>query len=136
MRDGVGKRVAIFKCIDEEPFAPNNPKGYINSFGSDSFRPGIKSGEVSLREAAAYYLDEQKIHGVPHTTLVELQHPHFSGAFDYHPSFKKGFFQHKFLKMMKKLRRKGVKVGSLQKIVSHQGCSEDISSSLFSTYEV
>lgn len=70
LRDGVGENTAIFKCIDEEPFAPNNPKGYSSAFGEDSFRSGIKSGEVSLREVAAYYLDEQKIHGVPQTTMV------------------------------------------------------------------
>jgi len=32
-RDKNGKKIAIFKCIDEEPFAPNNPKGYKGNFG-------------------------------------------------------------------------------------------------------
>lgn len=48
LRDKYGEKVAILKCIDEEPFAPNNPKGYQGSFGDVSFRTGIRSGEVSL----------------------------------------------------------------------------------------
>lgn len=31
---GIDKKpIAIFKPIDEEPFAPNNPKGYVGKFG-------------------------------------------------------------------------------------------------------
>lgn len=29
---------AIFKPFDEEPFAPNNPKGYIGKLGNPGFR--------------------------------------------------------------------------------------------------
>lgn len=43
--------------MDEEPFAPNNNKGYKGNFGEISFRNGIKSGELVLREVAAYFLD-------------------------------------------------------------------------------
>lgn len=70
MRDQNGMQTAIFKCIDEEPFAPNNPKGYLNQFGEDSFRTGVKSGEISVREMAAYYLDNSGVHGVPQTSMV------------------------------------------------------------------
>ena len=49
--------VAIFKPIDEEPFAPNNPKGRQGPFGSETLRPGVKSGESTIREIAAYFLD-------------------------------------------------------------------------------
>lgn len=69
--------MGVFKCIDEEPFAPNNQKGYVNLFGEISFRSGIRSGEVCLREMAAYYLDDSKIHSVPSTTIVELKSPFF-----------------------------------------------------------
>ena len=30
--------VAVFKPIDEEAFAPNNPRGYIGNFGHASLR--------------------------------------------------------------------------------------------------
>lgn len=97
MRDQYRNNVAIFKCIDEEPFAPNNQKGYVNLFGKTSFRNGIKSGEVCLREIAAYYLDDKKIHCVPTTTVVELRHPYFKDKFQYEMKTKKGFFKNKFI---------------------------------------
>jgi len=34
MRSGHKDKVAIFKPIDEEPFAPNNPRGNTGPFGS------------------------------------------------------------------------------------------------------
>jgi len=66
--------VAIFKPIDEEPYAPNNPRGHQAPFGSPSFRPGILSGEVCVREVAAYLLDHQHFSKVPPTTFVEVIH--------------------------------------------------------------
>lgn len=38
--------------------------------------------------------------------------------------------------MMKKCFKKKIKIGSLQKLVEHDGCVEDISYSLFSDFEV
>lgn len=49
--------IAVFKPIDEEPFAPFNPRGMTGPFGSDTCRAGVKSGESTLREVAAYLLD-------------------------------------------------------------------------------
>jgi len=72
------KNVAIFKPFDEEPFAPNNPKGYVNKLGSTGFRAGVVSGESAIREVAAYLLDEDGFSGVPPTTFVECVHPYFS----------------------------------------------------------
>lgn len=66
--------VAVFKPIDEEPFAPNNPRGMTGLFGSDTCRPSIKSGESTIREVAAYLLDHQGFSGVPTTSLVKLTH--------------------------------------------------------------
>jgi len=43
-------------------------------FGSDTCRAGVKSGESTLREVAAYLLDHQGFSGVPATSLVELRH--------------------------------------------------------------
>ena len=75
LRNVERETVAIFKPIDEEPFAPNNQKGYVNKFGSESFRKGILSGEGAIREYAAYALDERGFFDVPQTTFVELTHP-------------------------------------------------------------
>ena len=73
--------IAIFKPFDEEPNTPNNQKGYINQFGSESFRPGILSGEATIREEAAYLLDnfgKTKLKfDVPATTFVEMCHKAF-----------------------------------------------------------
>lgn len=67
--------VAVFKPIDEEPYAPNNPRDLKGLFGSSTCRNGVKSGESTLREVAAYLLDHDGFAGVPATSLVEVQHP-------------------------------------------------------------
>jgi len=67
--------IAVWKPIDEEPFAPNNPRGMQAPFGSETCRPGIKSGESSLREVLAFLLDHEGFAGVPPTALVEVSHP-------------------------------------------------------------
>lgn len=59
------KVIAILKPIDEEPFAPNNPRGNTGPFGSTSFRHGILSGESCIREVSAYLLDHENFSGVP-----------------------------------------------------------------------
>lgn len=67
--------MGIWKPIDEEPFAPNNPRGMQAPLGSETCRPGVKSGESSLREVLAFLLDHEGFAGVPPTALVELSHP-------------------------------------------------------------
>ena len=69
------KPLGVFKPIDEEPFAPNNPRGMNAPFGSETCRPGVKSGESTLREVFAYLLDHEGFAGVPLTSFVELAHP-------------------------------------------------------------
>jgi len=44
-------------------------------FGSNTCRPGVKSGESSLREVLAFLLDHDGFACVPPTALVELSHP-------------------------------------------------------------
>jgi hypothetical protein len=51
------RKIAIYKPFDEEPFTPNNPKGYIGTFGGSGIRKGILSGECATREVAPYLLD-------------------------------------------------------------------------------
>ena len=84
IRNADKETIAIFKPIDEEPNTPNNPKGYTNQFGSESFRQGILSGEATIREEATYLLDSFNIKydskikfDVPATTFVELCHKSF-----------------------------------------------------------
>jgi hypothetical protein len=36
--------------MDEEPFSPNNPRGYMGDIGTYGFRKGIQSGESAQRE--------------------------------------------------------------------------------------
>jgi hypothetical protein len=72
------KTTAIFKPFDEEPFAPNNPRGYTGKLGSQGFRQGILSGESANREVAAYLIDEKGVYDVPATSFVEILHPYFT----------------------------------------------------------
>jgi hypothetical protein len=74
LRDSSKKDIAIFKALDEEPFAPNNPREHQGPFGSPTFRPGVLSGESCIREVAAYLLDHGGFSGVPPTTFVEIVH--------------------------------------------------------------
>ena len=66
--------LAVFKPIDEEAFAPNNPRDHIGPFGSKTFRAGVLSGEACIREVAAYLIDKDGFSGVPPTTMVETSH--------------------------------------------------------------
>jgi hypothetical protein len=71
----------VFKPIDEEAFAPNNPKGHKANFGSKTFRAGVLSGEGGIREAAAFLIGGKFSH-VPDTTLTEVTHPMFQQELD------------------------------------------------------
>lgn len=86
LRDARKVKVAVFKPADEEPYAENNPRGYIKHVGTKadiyedelSLRAGILPGEACLREVAAYLLDHGGFSGVPMTTLAEARHPAFN----------------------------------------------------------
>jgi hypothetical protein len=85
LRNARQMNVAVFKPADEEPYAENNPRGYVGSKGNgggcsvgESMRAGIQPGEACLREVAAYLLDHKNFSGVPMTTLVEARHPAFN----------------------------------------------------------
>ena len=77
LEDQTETAVAVFKPIDEEPFAPNNPRGMCGPYGSDTCRPGVKSGELTVREVLAYLLDHDSFADVPATTLVQASHSSF-----------------------------------------------------------
>eukprot|EP00566_Odontella_aurita_P004884 CAMPEP_0113551510 /NCGR_PEP_ID=MMETSP0015_2-20120614/14563_1 /TAXON_ID=2838 /ORGANISM="Odontella" /LENGTH=789 /DNA_ID=CAMNT_0000452407 /DNA_START=742 /DNA_END=3111 /DNA_ORIENTATION=- /assembly_acc=CAM_ASM_000160 len=92
LHDARKVRVAVFKPADEEPYAENNPRGYIRqgvtslsddfAFGFDDaesgMRAGISPGEACVREVAAFLLDHSGFSSVPATTLAEARHPAFN----------------------------------------------------------
>lgn len=76
LADDVGDKVGIFKPCDEEPLAPNNPKGWAGrAMGAPGMKPSVRVGEAALREVAAYLLDHGGFAGVPPAALVLCRHP-------------------------------------------------------------
>lgn len=74
-----GERVAIVKPTDEEPFAPNNPKGFVGkTLGLPGLKRSVPVGETGLREVAAYLLDHDNFANVPPTMLVKITHSVFN----------------------------------------------------------
>mmetsp|Transcript_31166 Transcript_31166/g.45622 ORF Transcript_31166/g.45622 Transcript_31166/m.45622 type:complete len:756 (+) Transcript_31166:646-2913(+) len=83
LHDARKVRVAVFKPADEEPYAVNNPRGYVSqgpasTDDSMSLRRGISPGELCLREVAAFLLDHDGFSSVPLTTLAEARHHAFN----------------------------------------------------------
>ncbi|XP_010554261.1 PREDICTED: phosphatidylinositol 4-kinase gamma 7-like [Tarenaya hassleriana] len=78
-RNGKGQSVAIVKPTDEEPFAPNNPKGFVGkSLGQPGLKRSVRVGETGFREVAAYLLDYDHFANVPPTALVKITHSVFN----------------------------------------------------------
>ncbi|PIA48970.1 hypothetical protein AQUCO_01300086v1 [Aquilegia coerulea] len=124
------KIVSVFKPIDEEPMAVNNPQGLPLSVDGEGLKRGTIVGEGAFREVAAYLLDHPKsgprsfsgedigFAGVPPTTMVKCLHPGFN-----HPE---GF----------ESTTKNMKIGSLQMFVKNNGSCEDIGPRAFPVQEV
>ncbi|GAB2226511.1 hypothetical protein Droror1_Dr00022321 [Drosera rotundifolia] len=78
-RNSRGENVAIVKPTDEEPFAPNNPKGFIGkALGQPGLKRSVRVGETGIREVAAYLLDYDHFASVPATALVKITHSIFN----------------------------------------------------------
>ncbi|GMJ05817.1 hypothetical protein like AT1G26270 [Hibiscus trionum] len=78
-RNTKGENVAIVKPTDEEPFAPNNPKGFIGkALGQPGLKHSVRVGETGFREVAAYLLDYDHFANVPPTVLVKVTHSVFN----------------------------------------------------------
>jgi hypothetical protein len=88
------ENVAIFKPVDEEPLAVNNPRGFCDASKGEGLKRGTRIGEGAVREVAAYILDHpaegqrmtsgknlQGFAGVPPTMMVRCFHKafHYSG---------------------------------------------------------
>ena len=126
MLDSSGKKyVSVFKPIDEEPMALNNPRGLPLSLDGEGLKKGTRVGEGAFREVAAYLLDHPisghrsmfsdniGFAGVPPTVLVRCLHDGFN-----HPT------------------DKSVKIGSLQMFMENNGSCEDFGAAAFPTKEV
>lgn len=78
-RNNRGESVAIVKPTDEEPFAPNNPKGFVGkALGQPGLKRSVRVGETGYREVAAYLLDYGHFANVPPTALVKITHSIFN----------------------------------------------------------
>ncbi|CAI9096402.1 OLC1v1032545C1 [Oldenlandia corymbosa var. corymbosa] len=78
-RNSRGESVAIVKPTDEEPFAPNNPKGFVGkALGQPGLKRSVRVGETGFREVAAYLLDYDHFANVPATALVKVTHSIFN----------------------------------------------------------
>ncbi|RVW44597.1 Phosphatidylinositol 4-kinase gamma 7 [Vitis vinifera] len=78
-RNSRGESVAIVKPTDEEPFAPNNPKGFVGkALGQPGLKRTVRVGETGFREVAAYLLDYDHFANVPPTALVKITHSIFN----------------------------------------------------------
>lgn len=74
-RNSRGESVAIVKPTDEEPLAPNNPKGFVGRMlGQPGLKRSVRVGETGVREVAAYLLDYDNFAKVPPTVLVKISH--------------------------------------------------------------
>jgi hypothetical protein len=75
LRGEAGERLAMFKPLDEEPFAPNNPKGFVGKqLGAPGVSRAVRVGEAAFREVAAFVLDHGRFSRVPRTALVRVHH--------------------------------------------------------------
>ncbi|KAI3711470.1 hypothetical protein L2E82_41580 [Cichorium intybus] len=112
------KYVSVFKPIDEEPMAVNNPRGLPLSMDGEGLKKGTSVGEGAFREVAAYVLDHPNnkglgFSGVPPTLLATCLHPGFN-----HPEGVKE------------------KIGSLQMFMDNSGSCEDMGPGAFPVEEV
>ncbi|KAI5660082.1 hypothetical protein M9H77_28875 [Catharanthus roseus] len=118
-RNCKGQSVAIVKPTDEEPFAPNNPKGlYGKSLGQSGLKRAVRVGETGYREVAAYLLDYDQFAKVPPTALVKISH----SIFNVNESVSG-----------RKLLNMGVvdKIASLQQYIPHDFDASEVGTSLF-----
>lgn len=126
IRDSLGQKyVSVFKPMDEEPMAVNNPNGLPLSENGEGLKKGTKVGEGAFREVAAYLLDHPKtgrrtlygdaegFAGVPPTIMVKSLNTGYN-----HPN------------------NVSMKIGSLQMFMENEGSCEDMGPGAFPLNEV
>ncbi|KAI8109760.1 hypothetical protein M9434_001039 [Picochlorum sp. BPE23] len=115
-----GVKFAIMKPCDEEPLAPNNPKGFVGrELGEPGLKPTVRVGEAASREVAAYLLDHGRFAKVPHTVMVRMSHP---------------IFHYSDVDMEEDTLP--LKLGSLQRFVHHDCDTTEMGTSLFDKKDV
>lgn len=78
-RNIYGENVANVKPTDEEPYAPNNLKGFVGkALGQPGLKRSVRVGETGFREVIAYLLDHDHFANVPSTALVKVTHTIFN----------------------------------------------------------
>jgi hypothetical protein len=118
-RNSKGDSVAIVKPTDEEPFAPNNPKGFVGkALGQPGLKRSVRVGETGYREVAAYLLDHGNFAKVPPTALVKITHSVFN--------VNDGVNANK-----PRTKRLVSKIASLQKFIPHDFDASDHGTSSF-----
>ncbi|KAJ9148079.1 hypothetical protein P3X46_030174 [Hevea brasiliensis] len=131
MQDPLGQKfVSVFKPIDEEPMAVNNPQGLPVSSNGEGLKRGTKVGEGAVREVAAYLLDHPRsgpraltgevmgFAGVPPTIIVQCLHEGFN--------YPEGY----------EYAMKNVKTGSLQMFMKNEGSCDEMGPGAFPVEEV
>ncbi|KAK7292812.1 hypothetical protein RJT34_15666 [Clitoria ternatea] len=126
MLDSTGQKyVSVFKPIDEEPMAVNNPRGLPLSLDGEGLKKGTRVGQGAFREVAAYILDHpmsgrrslfgdrKGFAGVPPTVLAKCLHEGFNHPGDL-----------------------TAKIGSLQMFMENNGSCEDMGPGAFPVKEV
>lgn len=126
-----GQKVAILKPCDEEPLAPNNPKGYVGrQLGDPGWKPTVRVGEAAMREVAAYLLDGGFAR-VPTSVLVRARHPIF--CYNNHIASVRAS-THDLLTLGGP--KPAMKLGSLQEFVPHECDTSEMGPSRFLTKDV
>lgn len=132
-------KLAVFKPADEEPYAENNPRGYLAHVDQSTYlREGIVPGEACIREVAAFMLDHEGFSDIPMTTLVEARHPNFNSNGSQLNVSQGGasIGRHSILSGGTSSRTAEKKVGSLQEFMRAECSMDDLSPSKISVDEV
>ncbi|KAB1998031.1 hypothetical protein ES319_D12G062100v1 [Gossypium barbadense] len=118
-RDCQGENWAIVKPTDEEPYAPNNPKGFIGkALGQPGLKRSVRVGETGFREVAAYLLDYDHFANVPSTALVKVTHSIFNVNGEVNGT-------------KQQERKEFSKIASLQQFIPHDFDASDYGTSSF-----
>lgn len=111
MRNSRGAQAAVFKPTDEEPYAPENPKGFTGLMDVDSeMKAGVVVGGGAARECAAFLLDHQGVGSVPCTAMLRIAHTTLLADSEAEVQ---------------------IKVGSLQRFQQHDCTAEDVGTARF-----
>lgn len=129
-RNSKGENVAIVKPTDEEPFAPNNPKGFVGkALGQPGLKRSVRVGETGYREVAAYLLDYDHFANVPPTALVKITH----SIFNVNNGVSENNNNNNKIQRKKKLFSK---LASLQQFIPHDFDASDHGTSSFPVSDV